>query len=47
MHLLKKAREEALKLIDKDPKMEEHQDLPLKDKLLQRFPGYEKLIMVG
>ncbi|MFA5116861.1 MAG: helicase-related protein, partial [Candidatus Omnitrophota bacterium] len=47
MHLLKKAREEALKLIDKDPKMEEHQDLPLKDKLLQRFPGYEKLIIVG
>ena len=47
MHLLKKAREEALKLIDKDPKLEQHQDVALKEKLLQRFPGYEKLIMVG
>lgn len=47
MHLLKKAREEAIRLLDIDPHLEARQNLLLKEKLLQRFPEYEKLILVG
>jgi ATP-dependent DNA helicase RecG len=45
--LLKKAREEAIKLVNIDPRLDMRQDLLLKEKLLQRFPAYEKLIVVG
>lgn len=47
MQLLKKAREEAIKLINTDPGLGLRQNLALRGKLLQRFPEYEKLIMVG
>jgi len=47
MHLLKRAREDAIKLISLDPRLQERQHLLLKEKMLQRFPEYEKLIMVG
>lgn len=47
MQLLKRAREEAVKLIFLDPLLEARQNLILKEKLLQRFPEYEKLILVG
>jgi len=47
MQLLKSAREEAIKLISADPNLEARQNAALKEKLLQRFPEYEKLVMVG
>ncbi|MDP2938008.1 MAG: ATP-dependent DNA helicase RecG [Candidatus Omnitrophota bacterium] len=47
MQLLKKAREEAIRLTHLDPKLEMRQNGLLKEKLLQRFPEYEKLMMVG
>ncbi len=47
MQLLKRAREEAIRLINLDPKLEMRQNLLLKEKLLQRFPEYEKLVVVG
>ena len=47
MQLLKKAREEAIKLINIDPCLGLRQNLGLRGKLLQRFPEYEKLMMVG
>ncbi|MCX5705751.1 MAG: ATP-dependent DNA helicase RecG [Candidatus Omnitrophica bacterium] len=47
MHLLKLAREDVIKLVNADPRLEEKQHLLLKEKMLQRFPEYEKLIMVG
>jgi len=47
MQLLKKAREEAIKMIHTDPKLGLRQNAFLKEKLIQRFPGYEKLMMVG
>ena len=47
MQLLKKAKEEAVKLVEKDPYLASRQNLILKEKLLQRFPEYEKLIVVG
>ncbi|MDD5512549.1 MAG: ATP-dependent DNA helicase RecG [Candidatus Omnitrophica bacterium] len=47
MQLLKHAREEALELVGRDPQLADHQHLPLKEKLLARFPEYEKLIVVG
>jgi ATP-dependent DNA helicase RecG len=47
MQLLKKAREEAMKLVNMDPQLEVRQDYLLKEKLLQRFPQYEKLMVVG
>jgi len=47
MQLLKKAREEALKLVSVDPNLENRQNLAVKEKLLARFPEYEELIMVG
>ncbi|MBU3958892.1 MAG: DNA helicase RecG, partial [Candidatus Omnitrophica bacterium] len=45
--LLKKAKEEAVKTIHLDPKLETRQNALLKEKLLQRFPEYEELILVG
>ena len=47
MQLLKAAREEAIKLLDLDPRLQERPHKLLKEKLLQRFPEYEKLMLVG
>ncbi len=47
MQLLKKAREEAIKLLAADLHLEARQNLLLKYKLLQKFPEYEKLMLVG
>jgi len=47
MHLLKKAREEALALVKQDPRLAERAHAVLKEGLLRRFPEYEKLIVVG
>jgi ATP-dependent DNA helicase RecG len=47
MQLLKLAREEAIKLLACDQSLELRQDQLLKKKLLQRFPEYEKLMLVG
>ncbi|MCM8789518.1 MAG: ATP-dependent DNA helicase RecG [Candidatus Omnitrophica bacterium] len=43
--LLKRAREEAIRLVTLDPKLELTQDALLKQRLLQRFPEYEKLML--
>ena len=47
MHLLKKSREEALRLISLDPSLSQEQNVLLREKLLQRFPEYDRLMMVG
>jgi ATP-dependent DNA helicase RecG len=47
LQLLKQARAEAIKLVDRDPSLTARQDFLLKEKLLQRFPEYEELIVVG
>ena len=47
MQLLKAAREEAIGLLNHDPRLEERPHQLLKAKLLQRFPEYEKLMLVG
>jgi ATP-dependent DNA helicase RecG len=47
MQLLKLAREEAIKLIRLDPNLELKQNAELKKKLLERFPEYDKLLMVA
>ncbi|TRZ48961.1 ATP-dependent DNA helicase RecG [bacterium] len=47
MQLLKRAREEAIKLINSDSHLVDRQNVLLKEKLLQRFPEYEKLMVVG
>ncbi len=47
MQLLKAAREEAISLINQDARLEERPHQLLKAKLLQRFPEYEKLMLVG
>ena len=47
MQLLKKGREEAIRLINLDPRLEAKQNIPLKERLIQRFPGYEDLMVVG
>ena len=47
MQLLKKARDEAIRLLNSDSRLESRQNLLLKQKLLQRFPEYEKLMVVG
>ncbi|MDI6606044.1 MAG: ATP-dependent DNA helicase RecG [Candidatus Omnitrophota bacterium] len=47
MQLLKKAREALKRLIGNDPKLEMRQNLLLKEKLLQRFPEYEQLMLTG
>lgn len=47
MQLLKRAREEASKALIADPRLESRQNSCLRDKLLQRFPEYDKLVMVG
>jgi ATP-dependent DNA helicase RecG len=47
MQLLKRAREEAVKTVNNDSRLETRQNLLLKEKLLQRFPEYEKMMLVG
>ncbi len=47
MQLLKKARDEAIRLIHADPHLEMRQNILVKGKLLERFPEYEKLMVVG
>jgi ATP-dependent DNA helicase RecG len=47
MQLLRLARFAAIKLINTDPRLEARQNALLKDRLLQRFPEYEKLMLVG
>ena len=47
MHLLKKAREEAVKLVSADAQFSGRNNILLKEKLLQRFPEYEKLMVIG
>lgn len=47
MQLLKRAREEAIKLVESDPNFTERSSLIIKERLLKVFPEYEKLIMVG
>ncbi|MCM8780997.1 MAG: ATP-dependent DNA helicase RecG [Candidatus Omnitrophica bacterium] len=47
LQLLKKAKEEATRLVRFDPNLEMRQNVLLKEKLLQRFPEYERLIVVG
>ncbi len=47
LHLLKRAREEARHLVSLDQNLEWRQNLPLRERLKQRFPGYEKYITVG
>jgi ATP-dependent DNA helicase RecG len=47
LQLLKRAREEALRLISKDRYLNLRQNILLKAKLLQRFPEYEKFMVVG
>lgn len=47
MQLLKAAREEAINLLKQDAHLAERPHQLLKNKLLQRFPEYEKLMLVG
>ena len=47
MQLLKRAREEAIRLLNLDAHLGAKQNQLLKDKLLQKFPEYEKLMLVG
>ncbi|MFA5145320.1 MAG: ATP-dependent DNA helicase RecG [Candidatus Omnitrophota bacterium] len=47
MQILKIAREEAIGLLNLDPRLEARPNSLLKEKLLQRFPEYEKLMLVG
>lgn len=47
MQMLKAAREEAIGLLNQDARLEERPHQLLKAKLLQRFPEYEKLMLVG
>jgi ATP-dependent DNA helicase RecG len=47
LQLLKKARQEALSLIALDPHFTEPHHAPLKEKLLQRFPEYNRYVAVG
>jgi ATP-dependent DNA helicase RecG len=47
LQLLKKAREEAIKLVAVDPRLCLRQNLLLRQRLLQRFPEYEELMLVA
>ena len=47
MQLLKNAREEALKVIAQDPHLQQRPHAALKEKLLQQFPEYERVVVVG
>jgi ATP-dependent DNA helicase RecG len=47
LQLLKQARDEARRLVSRDPDLEWRQNLPLKQRLKQKFPDYEKYVTVG
>ncbi|HOU37025.1 MAG TPA: DNA helicase RecG, partial [Candidatus Omnitrophota bacterium] len=47
MQLLKKAREEAVRLVSQDPDLKDPGNRPLKLKIVQRFPEYERLSVAG
>ncbi len=47
MQLLKHAKDEAAALVHNDPNLCSAANILLKDKLLQRFPEYERVVMVG
>ncbi|MBP7216368.1 MAG: ATP-dependent DNA helicase RecG [Candidatus Omnitrophica bacterium] len=47
LQLLKRAREEAIALITQDSLLVDKQHALLREKLLQRFPEYERLVVVG
>jgi ATP-dependent DNA helicase RecG len=47
MQLLRHSRQEAIGLINIDPRLGMQQNTLLREKLLHRFPEYEKLIVVG
>lgn len=47
MQLLKKAREEAVRLLKLDPALMAKHNHLLKERLLLRFPEYEQLMLVG
>lgn len=47
MQLLKRAREEAIRLLNLDVQLSARQNILLKEKLLRRFPDYEKFMVVG
>jgi ATP-dependent DNA helicase RecG len=47
MQLLKAAREEAISLLNQDAHLAQRPHQLLKAKLLQRFPEYDKLMLVG
>ena len=47
MQLLKVARDEAIKLLNQDAQLKDRPHQLLKEKLIQRFPEYEKLMLVG
>ena len=47
MQLLKKAREEAVSVVNNDPRLLLRQHNLLKERLLQRFPEYGELMDVG
>jgi len=47
MQLLRAARLAATKLIDSDPRLQARPNASLKERLLCRFPEYEKLMLVG
>jgi ATP-dependent DNA helicase RecG len=47
MQLLKLAREEALNLLSRDPALKMRPNILLREKLLARFPEYEKLMVTG
>lgn len=46
-HLLKSAREEAMKLLGADAKLSARPNAEIKKQLYKRFPGFEKFMMVG
>jgi ATP-dependent DNA helicase RecG len=47
LQLLKRAREEAIKLVKTDRSLGLRQNCLIREKLLQRFPEYEKVMLVG
>lgn len=47
MHLLKAAREDAHKLIERDPKLADPKNAELKRQLYRRFPEFERFVEVG
>ncbi|MFH1678010.1 MAG: ATP-dependent DNA helicase RecG [Candidatus Omnitrophota bacterium] len=47
LQLLKQAREEVERLINVDPNLILRQNLSLREKLNQRFPDYEKYVIIG